>query len=393
MKLNVPPTTRWYREPSNLILFNTACLTKNNPLIVLSDRGARLWEQIIAGWSVDEIREEFKKELQNDSALRFIQRLCDLGLLVTDSIVKMESGENAIADFKEIPAPQFQFSLTQAIIPWYCIWEICSVCDLSCRGCYVKNKTKKKPSMDHSMAIARSLVSAGIFYISIVGGEPLLFQGLSNIIRWLRERNVFVKIITNGQALNSEWAFELKDAGLNQLEVSFDGCSFAFHDLSRGKGTFKKASRAIQIAIKSEIPRVGISLTVHSESFKDLMQLPIFMQELNVRECYISLYKEANFRINGVHFLSPTAEQVAQLHALISLWKENFPQLEICLLPTCTCGRTSVVVAENGDIRVCPFSTKTYGNILENPLLDIWHSIGDMLPKAGPFGFCANEIS
>jgi MoaA/NifB/PqqE/SkfB family radical SAM enzyme len=260
-----------------------------------------------------------------------------------------------------------------------------TTCDLRCRICYLPNFTEGGVSIERARAIADEIVNAGTLYVCLLGGEFLLREDAVDLVRRLREADVYVKIITNGQTLTRELAGSLAAAGLNQVEVSFDGLSVEQHERSRGRGTWDRARAAIAHARDAGIPRGGIVLTVHSENQEELVTLPEFLDAVGVNECYLSPFKKAGKQGARASWNPPDRPR---LSAAISMMLERRPDLSVTLLPSCSCGRTSVVVGHDEGIRTCSFSYNSVGSLREQSLRDVWHSLNDRVPGAGPVGFC-----
>ncbi|MBU0908548.1 MAG: SPASM domain-containing protein, partial [Proteobacteria bacterium] len=69
------------------------------------------------------------------------------------------------------------------------------------------------------------------------------------------------------------------------------------------------------------------------------------------------------------------AKKVNLIYRHIDIWKESYPKLTIVLIPGCSCGRTSIVIGSNGDVRLCPFQYQALGNINHDSLFNIWRSL------------------
>ena len=382
---------KWYEESPDLcVVFNTEAMGRNNPLIVLGPYGTLCWRGIIEKWPIGRIREDAQRVFGVDEVMQFMRRLVDLGLVAN---IPGISGLPVIEEklLKEFPAPLVQFRLPHAKIPWYCLWEISTACNLRCKTCYLTRFADGPPTTEASLALAAEIINSGIFYVSIIGGEPLLRSDLEQIVRALRDKGLFVKIITNGTLLTFKRARSLKDAGLNQIEVSFDGISQQTDDSTRGIGTHVNAKRAVAIAQSVGIPRVGIVLTIHSGNISELPGLPGFLTKLGTSECYLSLFRKTG-TLGGQSPFGPLEyRMIGKVQEQLTMWKRSYPRLEITLLPTCTCGRTSVVIGEDGHVRACPFSTRSVGNLTQSPFIDIWRSLECEAASGHPLGYCAER--
>jgi len=389
----VKPYTKWYAETSDFyVLFNTANMSIINPLIILGPYGSLCWSCILKGYTVGRIRVELIKVFGCDEVIIFLNRLITLGyILPIDNINQIKFRSEKI--IKEFFAPNIQFQLIHTAIPWYCLWEINTNCDLRCKTCYLPNFDNIGLLTFDALSITNKIIESGVFYVGIMGGEPLLRDDLICIIDTLRLAGVFVKVISNGQSLTLHRAHDLALAGVNQVEISFDGLSEQTHEFSRGKETFNKAIKAINNIRKAGIKRNGMVLTIYSENVDEIELLPKFMYEHGIFECYISLFKKTG-RSGSTSTFNPI--EINELHFIyrrLDEWRKTYPELTIAISKKCSCGRSSVIIGYNAELRPCSFLYESMGNLLENSFCDIWQSIEDIIPEVGAFGYCSfNKI-
>jgi MoaA/NifB/PqqE/SkfB family radical SAM enzyme len=378
---------KWIEEsPDLIVLFNTAGMAQNNPLLILGPYGALCWRGVVGGWTVGRIRREACRIFGTDEAAPFLARLRKLGFIVGDAALPENNESGAVP--KEFPAPNIQHRIVMSRVPWYCLWELCRVCDLRCNVCYQPDFAHPGLSPAETAEVAQSLVDSGVFYVSLFGGESLLRRDLEEIIGQLRAGGVFVKIITNGQRLTPQRARALAAAGLNLIEVSFDGLTMETHDASRGRGTYERAVAALVHAKDAGIPRSAVVWTIHSGNLHELPGLPAFLESHDVRECYLSPFKKTGLNGAAAPWFPPQLEDLDRVKGAIGKWRAILPHLTITLLPECSCGRTSVVVGPEGDVRLCSFAYKSIGNLRRTPLLETWQGLEAELPESGPVGYC-----
>jgi len=387
----VEPYTKWYAETSDFyVLFNTKNMSNINPLLILGPYGSLCWSCILKGYNVACIRIELVKVFGCDEVIIFLSRLINLGYIlpINDLNEITFTSEKII---KEYSAPSIQFQLTHATIPWYCLWEINTTCDLRCKTCYLPNFDNVGLSTFDALIIANKIIKSGIFFVSIMGGEPLLRDDLHLIVDTLRSAGVFVKVITNGQSLTLNRAQELALKGVNQIEISFDGLNEQTHEFSRGKDTFQKAINAINNIRKAGIMRNGMVLTIHSENVGEIELLPKFMYDHGIYECYISLFKKTGVYGSTSTFQPIDINALRFIYERLDEWRKTYPELTIAITKKCSCGRSSVIIGYNAELRPCSFQYESMGNLLENSFFDIWKSMEVNIPEAGSFGYCSSN--
>ena len=111
-------------------------------------------------------------------------------------------------------------------------------------------------SADEMVAIARSFVELGVTKIRLTGGEPLLRKDLCEIVRRLKTEVGVpeVALTTNGWLL-ARYAEELRDAGLDRLNVSVDSLSAETAGKMNGMGLdSRRVLEAIDLASSLGLP-------------------------------------------------------------------------------------------------------------------------------------------
>ncbi len=374
-----------------VILFNSECMPQNNPLLVLSPYGSLCWNLILNKKPIGQIRRTAQEIFGADEVLPFLNKLQRLGFLARFGPSEIREGSKPEKIAKAFLAPEVQFELPRTRIPWYSLWELCTICDLRCQLCYLPNFSNAGASSDDLLRWAKQAVDAGIFYAGLLGGEVLLRDDLEKLVSFFRDSGVFVKIITNGQKLDLERARTLAEAGLNQIEISFDGLTTRTHDASRGPGAFQSAYRALFAAAESGIPRRAIVWTIHSGNIKEVDRLGRFMTEIGVTECYISNYRKTGLLGSGAPWHPLTESQIQAVRASLARIRQEYADLTITMMSECSCGRSSMIVSPDGGVRVCTFSTDVFGNLGEESLAAIWSRLDEICVGDGPFGFCRNQ--
>jgi MoaA/NifB/PqqE/SkfB family radical SAM enzyme len=168
--------------------------------------------------------------------------------------------------------------------PPVCLYlEITNRCNLLCETC-PRTFEALEPPADMSWTLFRSIVDQvpGVVRVVLHGvGEPMLVKELPRMIRYLKERGIYVLFNTNGTLLAPRKRREIIDTGLDELRVSLDAAEAASFLKVRGKDMFHRIVRnvseftALQREIGATTPRVSLWLTGLKETID---QLPDFVR-------------------------------------------------------------------------------------------------------------------
>jgi radical SAM protein with 4Fe4S-binding SPASM domain len=157
--------------------------------------------------------------------------------------------------------------------------QITERCNLRCRHCYIGAGASSELSVDQISNILREFESMQGLRVLITGGEPLVhkqFQDINTILPAFPLRKV---LFTNGLLLDKK---SLKALHIDEFQVSIDGLEKA-HDSLRGKGTFRRAFRAIKLALDSGFD-VSVATMVHAKNLKDFDTMEKLFRDMGIKD-------------------------------------------------------------------------------------------------------------
>lgn len=84
--------------------------------------------------------------------------------------------------------------------------HVLEACNFRCRQCFSKFGTEKLlPVEDWEKIVDNCIAGANVAEFNIAGGEPMLYPGLVELTKYIRNKGVKVSLITNGSLMNEEW--------------------------------------------------------------------------------------------------------------------------------------------------------------------------------------------
>lgn len=121
------------------------------------------------------------------------------------------------------------------------LWDITRRCNLNCIHCYNGGDSIFSEEINIVACyqdIIKTVKDIGVKHIHLIGGEPLLVQGVWEMIQYATNAGVDVTINTNGTLLTPENLQKIYLCGIAQITVSLDGTSVEVNDNIRGEGVF-----------------------------------------------------------------------------------------------------------------------------------------------------------
>ncbi len=144
--------------------------------------------------------------------------------------------------------------------PQRVIWVIHSACPSRCAYCAIETQ-KARPSLprDAAVAVARDIVACGFREVILVGGEPLLYPHLGDVLDVLAGK-VEIALFTGGLPRLADRTIALIARGVDRVVLSVDAGGDDANDAVRGRAGITVDIDALGRRIASELPRVGLSI-------------------------------------------------------------------------------------------------------------------------------------
>jgi pyrroloquinoline quinone biosynthesis protein E len=191
--------------------------------------------------------------------------------------------------------------------------ELTYRCPLRCPYCSNPTRVRndRELTTDEWCRVIREAAALGVLQIGFSGGEPLVRHDLADLVRGAREANLYTNLITSGVGLDENCAHELRDAGLDSVQLSFQSDEPVLADEIAGARAHQRKLDAAEI-----IHAAGISLSlnfvIHRRNIDRLPQMIELTEALGAERVEL-----ANVQFYGWAFLNraallPTQEQVAR---------------------------------------------------------------------------------
>lgn len=145
-------------------------------------------------------------------------------------------------------------------VPWVLEFSVTYRCQCLCAHCSVAEylvKASKKDELTNEEIknVLEQAVKIGIPKVDFFGGEPLIKEGILDLIKFGADKGLYMSATTNGWLLTKEFTRELKKAGISCMNVSLDSVSEEKHDNLRGlPGLYKRAVDGIKYCYEEGIP-------------------------------------------------------------------------------------------------------------------------------------------
>ncbi len=289
-------------------------------------------------------------------------------------------------------------------------WLVTSRCNMKCKHCYTNSSDVigSNELSSHQMTRAAEII-LGLkprrIYLS--GGEPLMRNGIFELIHTITESGSEVQICTNGSLLDSATVRRLKRAGTCGVVLSFDSPDCDEFDSYRGYGSaFQKAARAIGNCLHERL-EIRCETTVSRLNFRKLERIVDLLTNLGIKELTFKRFRpvgrgkqnvselslKPNENFEALLWVYRKSRQLRDsltirvhdpLYSLIAYYDILATRKSVSLKDLCTvlnsdgigclAGSFWVGILPNGDMTPCPLLNIAVGNIFEGNIYETWQN-------------------
>ena len=143
--------------------------------------------------------------------------------------------------------------------PRWLLAELTYACPLQCSYCANPIDYAKYQSELDTEDWKRVLTQArkmGAVQLGFSGGEPLTRQDLPELVKHARDLGYYSNLITSGYGLTEEKIVQLKEAGLDHIQVSIQASSQELNDHIAGTESFHHKKEVAHLVKKHGYPMV-----------------------------------------------------------------------------------------------------------------------------------------
>ena len=260
-------------------------------------------------------------------------------------------------------------------------------CNERCVHCYLDHDDHGEMTTAEIKHLLDEMADAGVFILTLSGGEIFLRKDLFEILEYARRRLTFcVKLKTNALLIREREAARVRDLGVESIQVSIYSHRPEVHDaITLVPGSLERSIKAIRF-LKAQGLRVVIANVLMTLNAQDYTGVRALADELGV-ECTldptITPMMDGNRSVLALNVDQGTLREVFRDGALVGNVDEfcaiAAPADEslLSMLP-CSAGHTACYVSPYGDVFPCVQFPLPTGNVRKQRFLDIWRHSDQM---------------
>jgi radical SAM protein with 4Fe4S-binding SPASM domain len=253
-------------------------------------------------------------------------------------------------------------------------------CNERCEHCYLEHHGRDELTTPEIRTLLDQLAEAGVFFLTISGGEPFLRPDCLEIIAYARSLAFNLKLKTNALLIGPREAARLRELNVEQIQVSVYSHRPEVHDaITKVPGSLHRTMAAIK-RLRSYGLKVTIANVLMKSNHHDSEGVRRLAQE---SEAHYSLDPTITPMMNGDTGILDLRLPASELRGIFQDPNLVGDVAEFCAPPSaidesvldgysCSAGHTACYITPQGDVYPCVQFPLPCGNIRRQPFAEIW---------------------
>lgn len=309
---------------------------------------------------------------------------------------------------------------SRAAIPLSGTFELSPVCNFSCKMCYVR-KTQKEVNeskrsilkLEDWLAIAKEAKEAGMLYLLLTGGEPLLWPDFWTLYDELVDMGFLISINTNGSLIDEKAIEHFKQKPPRQINLTLYGANDETYErLCHTKGVFDRVNQTIcSLKDAGIVLRLNCSLTpenehdlekmIHYAKEKELQMIVATYMFPPIRRDASSIgvnerftpEDSAKYRLKTYGLQTNESEYQKYLKKILSGYAEPPGLDEGCIDPIdgkvrCRAGKASFWITWDGWMTPCGMMPEPKVDLKNQSFAEVWKLVVNQTASLRLSGVC-----
>lgn len=284
--------------------------------------------------------------------------------------------------------------------------ELLPLCNMNCDMCYVKltkeemDQQGRLRTKDEWLSVAKEMQNAGVLFLLLTGGEPLLYPEFKELYLELKKLGFLITINTNGTLIDEKWAEFFGKYPPRRINITLYGANRnAYESLCHYPLGFDKVIKAAKLLRMNRVD-VKLASSITKSNYNDIDELYEIAGQLDVplfcdtymmpatRERQLPFAEQARLlpkdaaRVRVQSFesvLGPTAFQQYIDKSMFEV--ENILPSDGPNCMSCNAGKCSFAINWQGNMRPCVIMSKPEISVFDYGFKKAWEYIVDECNK------------
>jgi pyrroloquinoline quinone biosynthesis protein E len=263
--------------------------------------------------------------------------------------------------------------------PYLLLAELTHRCPLHCPYCSNPPSAGggEELATEDWRRVIEQAAELGVLHVGFSGGEPLQRSDLAELVRAARGAGLYSNLITSAVGLNRRRGEELKEAGLDTVQISFQSDEAGLGDRIAGAAAHEKKLAAARMVRELGFP-LTVNVVLHRGNIGRIEQMIALAQELGAERLELANTQYYGWAFRNRGALLPSREQITRARESARAARERLAGTMDMLFVTpdyyserpkpCMngWGRRYITVNPRGEVLPCPTAGEIQGLRFDN---------------------------
>ncbi len=255
-------------------------------------------------------------------------------------------------------------------------------CNERCVHCYLDHHDHGEMTTAEIKDLLDQMAEAGVFYLTISGGEIMMRRDFFEILEHARKRTFCVKLKTNGILIRKKEADRIKSLGVESVQISIYSHIPEVHDaITKLPGSLKDSIEAIRRlrAHGIHVIMANVLMVTNADDYAGVRALAAELGAKFVMDPTVTPMMDGDRGVLSLNVDEAALREVFRNEALVGNVEEYCapPQGpnedDLDMLP-CSAGHTACYVSPYGEVYPCVQFPLPSGNVRHTKFVDIWRN-------------------
>lgn len=206
--------------------------------------------------------------------------------------------------------------------PMFCRLELTSKCNFRCEFCHIhRNNNIKQQDMttEQAITVIDALSEVGTSFLYVTGGEPLIREDITEILKYAKKKKMYILLATNGSLLLKK--FDKIYKYIDNIHLSIQTIINFEKITASTKENFIDICESVKLLVDKHVP-IQVNVTIDKNNIEEMLKIAEFIYKS---------FSEVNVQFSSMELLSPNKEDNEQMRHLlpdINLFKKNLIIIE-----------------------------------------------------------------
>ena len=253
-------------------------------------------------------------------------------------------------------------------------------CNERCIHCYLDHDDHGEMNTAEIKDLLDQMADAGVFYLTISGGEIFMRRDFFEILEHARARTFCVKLKTNAVLIREKEARRLGELGVESVQISIYSHRPEVHDaITKMPGSLRQSIDAVRLLRREGllVTLANVLMVQNATDYKGVQALAAELGAKYTVDPTITPMMDGDRSILNLNIDQTTLQGVFRDGALVGNVEEfcappSGPDAEALDMLPCSAGHTACYVSPYGDLYPCVQFPLPSGNVRQTKFVDIW---------------------